>query len=173
MPCFEATIDAGATVINIPDTLGYMQPAEFADLVRTVMGRVPTSGGPAVSVHCHNDLGMATALSLVAVKAGAEWVVHGQRVGERAGNASLEEIVMTLKTRADYFQAETGLRTEQIWRTRAWWPSTWASRCSRTRPWWGQRLLPRLRATPGRMLKERTTYEIMTPESIGRTDSRS
>src|SRR5262249_4153686 len=115
---FEATIDAGATVINITDTLGYMQPPEFGEMVRLVMEHVPNIGRAAVSVHCHNDLGMATALSLDAVKAGAEWVectVNG--VGERAGNASLEEIVMALKTRADFFACETGVRTEQIWRT--------------------------------------------------------
>src|SRR5581483_802147 len=115
---FEATIDAGATVINIPDTLGYMQPPEFAEMVRYVMEHVPNIDKAAVSVHCHNDLGMATALSLAAIKVGAEWVectVNG--VGERAGNASLEEIVMALKTRADYFGCETGIRTEQIWRT--------------------------------------------------------
>src|SRR5581483_7003805 len=90
---FEATIDAGATVINIPDTLGYMQPPEFAEMVRYVMEHVPNIDKAAVSVHCHNDLGMATALSLAAIKVGAEWVectVNG--VGERAGNASLEEI---------------------------------------------------------------------------------
>ncbi len=87
---FEATIDAGATVINIPDTLGYMQPVEFAELVSYVMNNVPNIDKAAVSVHCHNDLGMATALSLAAIKSGAEWVectVNG--VGERAGNASL------------------------------------------------------------------------------------
>jgi 2-isopropylmalate synthase len=98
---FEATIDAGATVINIPDTLGYMQPAEFGDLVRYVTEHVPNIHKAAVSVHCHNDLGMATALSLAAVKSGAEWMectVNG--VGERAGNASLEEIVMGRDRRA-------------------------------------------------------------------------
>src|SRR6266542_5394397 len=115
---FEATIDAGATVINIPDTLGYMQPPEFADLVKYCLENVPNIDKAAVSVHCHNDLGMATALSLAAINVGAEWVectVNG--VGERAGNASLEEIVMTLKTRRDFFDCETGVRTDQIWRT--------------------------------------------------------
>jgi len=171
---FEATIDAGATVINIPDTLGYMQPAEFGDLVRYVTEHVPNIHKAAVSVHCHNDLGMATALSLAAVKSGAEWIectVNG--VGERAGNASLEEIVMTLKTRADYFGAETGVRTEQIWRT-----SRLVSQ------YMGFPVQPNKAVVGGNafshasglhqdgMLKERTTYEIMTPESIGRTDSR-
>jgi len=171
---FEATIDAGATVINIPDTLGYMQPPEFGEMVRYVMAHVPNIGRAAVSVHCHNDLGMATALSLDAVKAGAEWVectVNG--VGERAGNASLEEIVMALKTRADFFACETGVRTEQIWRT---------SRL--VAQYMGFPVQPNKAVVGGNafshasglhqdgMLKDRTTYEIMTPESIGRTDSR-
>ena len=171
---FEAAIDAGATVINIPDTLGYMQPAEFGDLVRYVAEHVPNIHKAAVSVHCHNDLGMATALSLAAVTSGAEWIectVNG--VGERAGNASLEEIVMTLKTRADYFAVETAVRTEQIWRT-----SRLVSQ------YMGFPVQPNKAVVGGNafshasglhqdgMLKERTTYEIMTPESIGRTDSR-
>ena len=115
---FEATIAAGATVINIPDSVGYMQPHEFADLVAYVMSHVPNIDKAKVSVHCHNDLGLATALSLAAVREGAEWVectVNG--VGERAGNAALEEIVMAIKTRADAFDCETGIKTEQLWRT--------------------------------------------------------
>ena len=149
---FEATIDAGATVINIPDTLGYMQPAEFGDLVRYVTEHVPNIHKAAVSVHCHNDLGMATALSLAAVTSGAEWLectVNG--VGERAGNASLEEIVMTLKTRADYFGAETGVRTEQIWRTSRLVSQYMGFPVQPNKAVVGeQRLLPRLRPAPGR-----------------------
>jgi 2-isopropylmalate synthase len=161
-------------VINIPDTLGYMQPAEFADMVRYVMDRVPNVGKAAVSVHCHNDLGMATALSLAAVKVGAEWVectVNG--VGERAGNASLEEIVMTLKTRADYFQADTGIRTDQIWRTSRMVSTYMGFPVQPNKAIVGSNAFSHASGLhQDGMLKERITYEIMTPESIGRNDSR-
>ncbi|HEX2033686.1 MAG TPA: 2-isopropylmalate synthase [Chloroflexota bacterium] len=171
---FEAAIDAGATVINIPDTLGYMQPAEFADLVAYVMGHVSNVDRAAVSVHCHNDLGMATALSLAAVKVGAEWVectING--VGERAGNASLEEIVMALKTRADYFGTETRLRTDQIWRTSRLVSSYMGFPVQPNKAIVGANAFAHASGLhQDGMLKERTTYEIMTPESIGRADSR-
>jgi 2-isopropylmalate synthase len=171
---FEATIDAGATVINIPDTLGYMQPPEFADLVRYVMDHVPNIHKAAVSVHCHNDLGMATALSLAAIKVGAEWVectING--VGERAGNASLEEIVMTLKTRQDYYQCETGIRTEQIWRTSRMVSSYMGFPVQPNKAIVGANAFSHASGLhQDGMLKERTTYEIMKPEDIGRSDSR-
>jgi 2-isopropylmalate synthase len=171
---FEATIDAGATVINIPDTLGYMLPEQFAEMVKYVLEHVPNVGKAAVSVHCHNDLGMATALSLAAVKVGAEWVectVNG--VGERAGNASLEEIVMALKTRADYFQAETGIHTEQIWRTSRMVSSYMGFPVQPNKAVVGSNAFSHASGLhQDGMLKERITYEIMTPESIGRTDSR-
>lgn len=171
---FEATIDAGATVINIPDTLGYMQPPEFAEMVRYVMEHVPNIDKAAVSVHCHNDLGMATALSLAAIKVGAEWVectVNG--VGERAGNASLEEIVMALKTRADYFGCETGIRTEQIWRTSRMVSQYMGFPVQPNKAIVGANAFSHASGLhQDGMLKERTTYEIMRPEDIGRTDSR-
>lgn len=171
---FEATIDAGATIINIPDSVGYMQPHEFAEMVAYVMSHVPNIGRAAVSVHCHNDLGLATALSLAAVREGAEWVectVNG--VGERAGNAALEEIVMAIKTRGDVYGCETRIHTEQLWRT---------SRMVAT--YMGFPVQPNKAIVGGNafahasglhqdgMLKDRITYEIMTPDSIGRTDSR-
>ena len=171
---FEATIAAGATVINIPDTLGYMLPDEFAAMVRYVMEHVPNVDKAAVSVHCHNDLGMATALSLAAVKAGAEWVectVNG--VGERAGNASLEEIVMALRTRAGYFECETAVRTEQIWRTSRMVASYMGFPVQPNKAVVGANAFSHASGLhQDGMLKERITYEIMTPESIGRTDSR-
>jgi 2-isopropylmalate synthase len=171
---FEATIDAGATIINIPDTLGYMQPPEFAELVRYVVEHVPNIGKAAVSVHCHNDLGMATGLSLAAIKVGAEWVectVNG--VGERAGNASMEEIVMSLKTRADYYGAETGIRTDQIWRTSRMVAQYMGFPVQPNKAIVGSNAFSHSSGLhQDGMLKERITYEIMTPESIGRTDSR-
>ena len=115
--CIEAAIDAGATTINIPDTVGYAIPEEFGNLIAMVMNRVPNIDKAVISVHCHNDLGLAVANSLAAVKAGArqvECTING--LGERAGNAALEEIVMTLKTRQDVLPFETRVDTTQIMR---------------------------------------------------------
>ncbi|HBR98258.1 MAG TPA: 2-isopropylmalate synthase, partial [Gammaproteobacteria bacterium] len=112
---FEAVIDAGATTINVPDTVGYTMPRQFADLIATIMQRVPNMGKAVMSVHCHNDLGVAVANSLAAVGAGArqvECTING--LGERAGNASLEEIVMAIETRKDFFDVTTGIDTTQI-----------------------------------------------------------
>ncbi len=111
----EAVINAGATTINIPDTVGYNIPIQFGELVGTLMERIPNSDKAVFSVHCHNDLGLAVANSLSAVSHGArqvECTING--LGERAGNASLEEIVMAVKTRADFFDCSTNLDTTQI-----------------------------------------------------------
>jgi 2-isopropylmalate synthase len=114
----KAVIDAGATTVNIPDTVGYAMPDEFGDLVAGVFKNVPNIERATVSVHCHNDLGLAVANSLEAVRRGArqvECTVNG--IGERAGNASLEEIVMAIKTRRDFFNLTTSINTAQIYRT--------------------------------------------------------
>ncbi len=111
----EAAIKAGASTINIPDTVGYNVPDQFAHTIRNLIERVPNADKAVFSVHCHNDLGLAVANSLAAVQAGArqvECTING--LGERAGNASLEEIVMAVRTRRDIFQLETGLDTTQI-----------------------------------------------------------
>ena len=111
----EAVIDAGAATINIPDTVGYSMPSQFGETVRQIMERVPNSDKAIFSVHCHNDLGLAVANSLAAVLNGArqvECTING--LGERAGNASLEEIVMAIRTRQDVFPCDTGLDTTQI-----------------------------------------------------------
>jgi 2-isopropylmalate synthase len=111
-------IDAGATTINIPDTVGYAIPEEFAEFIRRIQENVPNVHKAVLSVHCHNDLGLAVANSLAAVRAGARQVevcVNG--IGERAGNASLEEVVMAIKTRADFFDLRTNIDTTQIYRT--------------------------------------------------------
>jgi 2-isopropylmalate synthase len=113
----EEVIEAGATTVNIPDTVGYAIPEEFAQFIRSIQERVPNIHRARISVHCHNDLGLAVANSLAAVKAGARQVevcVNG--IGERGGNASLEEVVMALKTRRDFFGVDTGLDTTQIYR---------------------------------------------------------
>ncbi len=111
-------IDAGATTVNIPDTVGYAIPEEFAGFIRAIQENVPNIDKAAISVHCHNDLGLSTANSLAAVRAGARMVectING--IGERGGNASLEEIVMAIKTRQDFFGFTTGVKTNEIYRT--------------------------------------------------------
>src|SRR5690606_20985768 len=115
--CVEIAIKAGATTINIPDTVGYTVPEEYFELFKTVRERVPNSDKAVFSVHCHNDLGMAVANSLAGVKAGArqvECTING--IGERAGNAALEEIVMAIKTRNDVLPFWTGIETKMLTR---------------------------------------------------------
>jgi 2-isopropylmalate synthase len=112
----QAAVDAGANVINIPDTVGYTVPEEYAELIRTIRERVQGIEKVTISVHCHNDLGLAVANTLAAIQAGArqvECTING--IGERAGNASLEEIVMALKVRQAKLPYETSIRTEEIY----------------------------------------------------------
>ena len=114
----EAVIDAGATTVNIPDTVGYATPQEFGGLIQGIRDNVSDIGKAVISVHCHNDLGLAVANSIEAIRVGArqvECTING--IGERAGNASLEEIVMALKTRQDFFKLTTNIDTTQIYRT--------------------------------------------------------
>jgi 2-isopropylmalate synthase len=111
----QAVIDAGATTVNIPDTVGYTVPSEYARLITTIRERVRGIEKATISVHCHNDLGLAVANSLAAVEAGArqvECTMNG--IGERAGNAALEEIVMAMRVRADRLPFSTGVRTQEI-----------------------------------------------------------
>jgi len=165
----EGVIAAGATVVNIPDTVGYAVPEKFAEIIRMLKTRVPNVDKARIAVHCHNDLGLAVANTLAAVKAGADQVectVNG--IGERAGNAALEEIVMALKTRADFFDVETGIDTTKIYA---------ASRCVSAVT--GCQVQPN-KAIVGEnafahesgihqhgMMAHAGTYEIMTPSSIG------
>jgi 2-isopropylmalate synthase len=112
----KAVIEAGATTVNIPDTVGYAMPDEFGDLIEGIMKKVPNINKAVVSVHCHNDLGMAVANSLEAVRRGArqvECTING--IGERAGNASMEEIVMAINTRQDFFHLTTQVNAKQIY----------------------------------------------------------
>jgi 2-isopropylmalate synthase len=114
----ETVIDAGATTVNIPDTVGYAIPGEFGKLIDGIFKKVSNIDKAVISVHCHNDLGLAVANSLEAIKRGArqvECTING--IGERAGNASLEEIVMAIKTRQDFFRLTTGINTAQIYKT--------------------------------------------------------
>ncbi len=168
----EAVIDEGAGTVNLPDTVGYAVPAEFGEFIRFIMENVPNVAKTVISVHCHNDLGLATANSIMAVTNGARQVeVAMNGLGERAGNASLEEIVMTLKVRQNVLGFETGINTREIFRT-----SQLVSNLS------GIRVQPN-KAIVGAnafahesgihvdgLLKSRQTYEIMTPDSIGLSD---
>ncbi len=169
----EAVINAGATVINIPDTTGYTSPEEFGTLIRGIMHNVPNVDKAIVSVHCHNDLGLATANTLAGVRNGARQVeVTVNGIGERAGNASLEEIVMALKTRQDLFNVDVGIDTQRLYPI--------------------SRLVSHLTSIPVQpnkaivgsnafahssgihqdgILKERTTYEIINPRDVGVPDS--
>jgi len=115
---FEAAIAAGATTVNLPDTVGYAIPQEFGDLVGYVLAHTPNIGQTVVSIHCHNDLGLATANTIAAIEAGArqaEVTVNG--IGERAGNTSMEEVVMAVHTRPNFLPVTTGIRTDQIYPT--------------------------------------------------------
>jgi 2-isopropylmalate synthase len=114
----EAVIDAGATIVNLPDTVGYATPLEFGNMIATVMNKVPNIDKAIISVHCHDDLGLAVANSLAGVAAGArqiEGAVCG--IGDRAGNASLEELAMAIRTRPDVYPYHYNLNTEEIYRT--------------------------------------------------------
>ncbi len=163
----EAVVEAGASTVNIPDTVGYTTPAEFGEIIGANKKRIREKA--VISVHCHNDLGLAVANSLAAISNGAgqvECTING--IGERAGNCSMEEIVMALRTRKDFFNAGTGINTKEIIRT--------------------SRLVSKITGIPVQpnkaivganafahesgihqdgLLKEKTTYEIMRPEDIG------
>jgi 2-isopropylmalate synthase len=165
----EAVIKAGATTVNVPDTVGYATPDEFGELIVRLRQSVPALDKVTLSVHCHNDLGLAVANSITAIRNGAQQVectVNG--IGERAGNASLEEIVMALRTREKIFNVQTNINTKEIYRT--------------------SRMVSRLMNIPVQpnkaivgsnafahssgvhqdgILKDRSTYEIMRPEDVG------
>jgi 2-isopropylmalate synthase len=165
----EAVIDAGATTVNIPDTVGYTVPHEFAELFRYLRKNVRNIDRARLSVHCHDDLGMAVANSLMAVVAGArqvECTING--IGERAGNCSLEEVVMALRTRETFFNARTGIHTERLY------PASRLVSSITGMP------IPRNKAVVGEnafahesgihqhgMLKHASTYEIMRPQDVG------
>ena len=165
----EAAIAAGATTVNIPDTVGYATPAHMGGVIKTLVDRVPNIDQAVISVHCHNDLGLAVANSLAAIENGAgqvECTING--IGERAGNCSLEEIVMALRTRGDHYTAATRINTPRLVYT-----SQLVSRITGIQ-------VQRNKAIVGRnafaheagihqdgMLKERSTYEIMRPEDVG------
>lgn len=165
----EAAINAGATTVNIPDTVGYATPAHMGRVIRNLIERVPNIGKAVVSMHCHDDLGMAVANSLAGVEAGAgqvECTING--LGERAGNAALEEIVMALRTRADYYNADTGIHTERLVPTSRLVSNITGMRVQRNKAIVGQNAFAHESGIhQDGMLKEPRTYEIMRPEDVG------
>ncbi|MDR2530036.1 MAG: 2-isopropylmalate synthase [Oscillospiraceae bacterium] len=165
----RAAIAAGATTVNIPDTVGYTTPAEMSALIAFIMERVDNIDRATISLHCHDDLGMAVANSLAGVAAGAgqvECTVNG--IGERAGNASLEEIVMALRTRRDFYQAETRIDTTQIYHTSRLLSNIIGQSIPNNKAIVGKNAFAHESGIHQHgVLAEKSTYEIMTPESIG------
>jgi 2-isopropylmalate synthase len=167
--CVEAAIKAGATTINLPDTVGYATPDEYRAMFRAVRERVPNADKAVFSAHCHNDLGLAVANSLAALEGGArqiECTLNG--IGERAGNAALEEVVMAIRTRGDVLPYETGIEATML--TRA---SKLASAATSFPVQYNKAIVGRNAFAhesgihQDGMLKNAQTYEIMTPESVG------
>jgi 2-isopropylmalate synthase len=171
--CVEAAIAAGATTINIPDTVGYAVPSEFGALIAMLLERVPNADKAVFSTHCHNDLGLAVANSLAGVSAGArqvECTING--LGERAGNAALEEIVMGLRTRADALPFSTAIKTECIMRASRLVSAITGFTVQPNKAIVGANAFAHEAGIhQDGMLKHAQTYEIMTPESIGLTKS--
>ena len=165
----EAVIRAGATTVNIPDTVGYSTPQEFGALIRGVRENVPNIDQAVISIHCHNDLGMASANSLAAIEAGARQVegcING--LGERAGNAALEEVIMAIETRPDHYGVTTGINLREIGNSSRMVSSIFGFPIQANKAIVGQNAF---RHSSGihqdAFLKERTTFEIMEPESVG------
>jgi len=167
--CVETAIKAGARTINIPDTVGYAIPEEFAARIEQLMNRVPNIDQAIISVHCHNDLGLAVANSLAAVKVGArqvECTING--LGERAGNAAMEEIVMGLRTRQDAMPYQTGIVTEQITKASRLVSAVTGFTVQPNKAIVGANAFAHESGIhQDGVLKHAETYEIMTPESVG------
>ena len=170
----EAVIDAGATTINIPDTVGYAIPQEWAERIARIRQRVRNIDKATLSVHCHNDLGQAVANSLVAIMNGArqvECTING--IGERAGNASLEEIVMSLRTRRDFFGIDTQVKTEEIFRSSRLLSHITGVHVQPNKAIVGENAFAHEAGIhQDGVLKEKTTYEIMRPQDIGRSSNK-
>jgi len=165
----EKAIEAGATTLNIPDTVGYTTPEEYANCFRCLKEHVRGIDKVVLSVHCHNDLGMAVANSLMGLKAGArqvECVING--IGERAGNAALEEVVMALRTRRDFWGLETGIKTERLYPTSRLISSITGLTLARNKAIVGQNAFAHEAGIHQHgMLCHSGTYEIMRPEDVG------
>jgi 2-isopropylmalate synthase len=166
-------VECGATTINVPDTVGYALPLEFGDFLRELYRLCPSLEDVTVSVHCHNDLGLATANSLAAVRAGAtqvECAMNG--IGERAGNASLEEVVMAIRTRGEYFDCETGVDTREIARTSRLVSTLTGYQIQRNKAIVGRNAFAHESGIhQAGVLSEASTFEIMTPADVGLADN--
>lgn len=165
----EKAIDAGATTVNIPDTVGYATPAHYRKVIETLKKNVPNIDRAIISTHCHNDLGLAVANSLAGIEAGArqvECTING--LGERAGNAALEEIVMALRTRNDYYGVDTTINTKKLYPTSHLVSSITGMKVQRNKAIVGQNAFAHEAGIHQHgMLQERTTYEIMRPQDVG------
>ncbi|MDD8019343.1 MAG: 2-isopropylmalate synthase [Bacteroidota bacterium] len=165
----EAVIAEGATVVNIPDTVGYAIPNEYGNIIKSLMDRVPNINKAMLSVHCHNDLGMAVANSLAGVLNGArqvECTVNG--IGERAGNASLEEIAMAVRTRSEAMNVTTNINTDEIYKSSKLLVSLTGMHIQRNKAIVGDNAFAHEAGIhQDGMLKNAITYEIMTPQSVG------
>lgn len=165
----EAAIEAGATTVNIPDTVGYATPSLYAKVIQTLKEQVPNIGKAVISTHCHDDLGLAVANSLAGVEAGArqvECTLNG--IGERAGNAALEEVVMALAVRNDYFGLSTSIKTERLYPASRMLSALTGMTVQRNKAIVGRNAFAHEAGIhQDGMLKERSTYEIMRPEDVG------
>ena len=165
----QAAVAAGATVVNLPDTVGYAIPAEYGAMFRAVRERIGKAGGAVLSAHCHNDLGLAVANTLAAIENGArqvECTVNG--IGERAGNAALEEIVLAIKVRAERLGVMTGVAAEEIYRSSRLLSSLTGMQVQRNKAIVGANAFAHEAGIhQDGMLKSAITYEIMTPQSVG------
>lgn len=167
-------IDAGATVINLPDTVGYTTPEEYGNMFSEVKKNVPNIDRVTLSAHCHDDLGMAVANSLAAIQNGVDQIegcING--IGERAGNASLEEVAVALRIRNDFYKAETGLNLEEIKRTSALISKLTGYAIPPNKAVVGDNAFAHESGIhQDGVLKEKTTYEIISPEMIGVSSNR-
>jgi 2-isopropylmalate synthase len=166
---FDAVVDAGATIVNVPDTVGYQTPAEYGQLIRTLRERLKNSDRITISTHCHDDLGLAVANSLAAIENGArqvECAING--IGERAGNAALEEIVMALDTRKRYYNVTTGVKTEELYRSSQLLCELTGKNVQVNKAIVGENAFAHEAGIhQDGMLKNAVTYEIMSPDRVG------
>lgn len=167
--CIEAAIRAGASTINIPDTCGYTEPEEYGELIRYLISHVPGAEATRFSTHCHDDLGMAVANSLSGIRAGARQIECTMNaIGERAGNAALEEVVMAIKTRGDRFPFETGIDTTQLTRVSKLVSAVTSFPVQYNKAIVGRNAFAHESGIhQDGMIKHARMYEIMTPESVG------
>ena len=165
----EAVIAAGATTVNIPDTVGFATPSQMSHVISSLVNRVPNIDQAVISVHCHDDLGMAVANSLAAVEAGAgqiECTING--IGERAGNCSLEEVVMAMRTRGDYYKFDTNITSTRLVPTSRLVSFVTGLEVQRNKAIVGRNAFAHEAGIhQDGILKERTTYEIMLPSDVG------